>query len=242
MSLSIYVLNDLADLRLDEINSPKRPLASKTANKSDAIVLVSLLNCGGLAIALSYGVATFLIVLAEIVLGLGYSFKPLSLKDRFLAKTFSIGAGGMLASFFGGVAAGNINSAVIYAAIMFLVFLFVTSPINDLADMVGDKVDGRRTIPIVIGPKNTVKLAILVGFVPLASSLLALPRLGLSVLTLILFALLTARSITLLIPLLKEFSDPKLVRRHHKRIVPLHLLLQASLMLGTLPILPQSTW
>ena len=234
MSLSTYVLNDVADMRLDEVNRPDRPLVSRNASKSDAVLLVFILICGAAAIALSLGFVAFLIALAEILLGLGYSFRPLDFKNRYLIKTLSIGAGGIMATLFGGVAAGRVNSAVIYAALLFLVFLFATSPINDLADIVGDKADGRRTIPIVIGANNTVKLAILAGFVPLASSLLLLPWSGLSVLSSISLGLLTVRCTRLLTPLLKGCSDPKLVRRRHKGMVPLHFLLQGSLLIGAL--------
>ncbi|MCL5318426.1 MAG: UbiA family prenyltransferase [Thaumarchaeota archaeon] len=234
MFLAIYVFNDLTDLEVDAINAPNRPLALQSVTKTDALLLVLLLNFAGMAIGYWLGLVTFIITVAELLLGITYSVKPFNFKDRFLVKTLAIGAGGILASLYGGAATANsLNGSVIYAALLFLIFLFVTSPINDLADYVGDKAQGRRTIPIIIGQKNTVKLALAVSVVPLLSSLAVLPAVGLSRVTLVMFALLAARSIQLLAPLLKGYSSPQMVRSQHKRMVPLHFLLQASLAAGT---------
>src|SRR5947209_19930543 len=56
MSLSTYVLNDLADMRLDEVNRPHRPLVSRDASNSDAVLLGFGLIFGALAMALPLGV------------------------------------------------------------------------------------------------------------------------------------------------------------------------------------------
>jgi len=238
ISLAVYIFNDMTDQEVDKINAPNRPLTLHSVKKTDAITLILMLNLVGIAIGYWLGPLAFLVTVAELLLGITYSVKPFSFKDRFLVKTFAIGAGGMLASIFGGVAtSNNLNGSVIYAASLFLTFLFVTSPINDLADYVGDKAQGRRTIPIIVGQKNTVRLAIIVSIAPLLSSLTVLPGVGLSRLTLVLFTLLAARSIQLLTPLLKGYSSPELVRSQHKRMVPLHFLLQASLAAGTLPFI-----
>jgi geranylgeranylglycerol-phosphate geranylgeranyltransferase len=46
---------------------------------------------------------------------------------------------------------------------MLAMMVFVTSPLNDLGDINGDKEAGRRTIPIVIGKENAVRLSILIA-------------------------------------------------------------------------------
>ena len=238
MSLAVYVFNDLADLEVDKINAPDRPLVLRSVSKADTVVLVLLLNFGGMSIGYLLGFYPFLITVGEMILGVAYSVRPFSLKDRFLAKTLAIGAGGILAIIFGGVAAGSVNSLVVYAALLFLIFLFVTSPINDLADYVGDLAQRRKTIPIKIGRQNTVRLALLVAVLPPIPTLILLPAIGLNVLTPTLFLLLTCRSVQLLIPLLKKCSDPKIVREHHEQLIPMHFLLQGALALGTISLHP----
>lgn len=237
MSLAVYMSNDMVDLEADKINAPQRSLVLQSVKKSDALTLILLLNFGGMAMGYWLGINAFLITVAELVLGITYSVKPFSFKDRFLAKTLAIGGGGILAIIFGGVAAGNVNGAVIYAAAMFLAFLFVTSPVNDLADYIGDKAQRRRTIPIVIGPKNTIELAILAAITPFTSALFVLPVLRLNMITLIIFLILAGRSFHLLAPLLIKYPDPKVVRKQHRRLVPLHFFLQGALAIGILPIL-----
>lgn len=237
MSLAVYITNDMVDLEVDKINAPNRLLVAQFVRKTDVLILISLLNLGGMAIGYWLGINAFLITVAELVLGITYSVRPFSFKDRFLVKTLAIGGGGILAIIFGGVAAGNVNGTVIYAAAMFLVFLFVTSPVNDLADYIGDRAQGRRTIPIIIGPKNTIRLAISAAITPFTSALFVLPALDLNILTLILFSLLGGRSIHLLAPLLKDDPDLKVVRKQHKLMVPLHFFLQGALAMGILPIL-----
>ena len=44
--------------------------------------------------------------------------------------------------------------------LMLGIMIFVTSPLNDLGDISGDRGAGQRTIPIVIGKKRTLKLSV----------------------------------------------------------------------------------
>jgi geranylgeranylglycerol-phosphate geranylgeranyltransferase len=45
---------------------------------------------------------------------------------------------------------------------MLAMMVFVTSPLNDLGDIKGDKEAGRRTIPIVLGKEHTVLISLLI--------------------------------------------------------------------------------
>jgi 1,4-dihydroxy-2-naphthoate octaprenyltransferase len=52
---------------------------------------------------------------------------------------------------------------ILYSSMMLGIMVFVTSPLNDVADVVVDKVTGRKTIPIVIGSENSIKMAIILA-------------------------------------------------------------------------------
>jgi len=173
-------------------------------------------------------------MLFEVILGICYSVRPMSFKDRFLAKTLTIGAGGVSSSILGGAASGHVTPGLLFTAAMFFVFLFATSPINDLADYAGDIANKRRTIPIVIGPSKTVKLAIAASITPLFSYFLFSGLLVINLLSVVLLLLFTGRCLQLLIPLARADVDPHDVRRNHKKMVPLHLLLQGALAAGFL--------
>ncbi|MCP8305290.1 MAG: UbiA family prenyltransferase [archaeon] len=233
MSLAVYVLNDIADLEVDMLNAPSRPLVTGAVFRKEAFILVLLSNGIGLSVALLINLPAFLVDLAVLLLSISYSAPRIALKDRFLIKTLSIGLGGALAMVFGGLAAGALNSRVLYATIIFFSFIFVSSPINDLADYIGDKMQGRRTIPIKIGPKPTVKLAMLVSISLFGFTLCSFSSLGFNLLAPILTGLVYSAALFSVYPLLKHHKDPKYVRKRHKRIVILHLLLQASLALGS---------
>lgn len=100
-----------------------------------------------------------------------YSLPKISLKDKFVIKTCAIaiamacslllGASMYSGKDFGSEIAGTFGwigfqteGQLLYpmfAGAMLALMVFVTSPLNDLGDIMGDKETGRRTIPIVFG-------------------------------------------------------------------------------------------
>jgi geranylgeranylglycerol-phosphate geranylgeranyltransferase len=236
ISIAVYLLNDVFDLEVDSINSPSRPLVSQLVTKRDVIELVLFLNVAGTAIALFLGLATFVIALAEMLIGILYSVKPFDFKDRFILKTVCIGAGGVLANLFGGFASRVVNIDLVFSCAMFLIFLFSTSPLNDLADYVGDKVQNRRTIPIVIGPQRTIKLSILTSLIPPIASLVFIRTLNFNILAFAVLSLIAAWSLRLLLPLGRSEVNYAAVRSSHKKMVYFHFLLQGAFLLGSLAL------
>ena len=61
------------------------------------------------------------------------------------------------------VQAGGQMIYPVFSAAMLAMMVFVTSPLNDLGDIKGDKKAGRRTIPIVLGKENTIRLSMLIA-------------------------------------------------------------------------------
>jgi geranylgeranylglycerol-phosphate geranylgeranyltransferase len=236
IALGVYLLNDLFDLRVDRINAPNRPIASFAVSRKEAALFVLSLNVSGAAIGLALGAIPFLITMLEILVGVCYSVRPFNLKDRFVVKTLSIGAGGILANIFGGAAAGAINSDLMFSSAMFLVFLFCTSPMNDLADYVGDLAEHRRTIPIVIGPMRTLRLSMTAAIAPLVSCLILFPFLNFNPLSVVFLVLVAARASQLLVPLMRTGANPTSVRANHKKMVYLHYVIQGGLIMASFPI------
>lgn len=236
ISLGVYLLNDIFDSDIDKINAPNRPIPSHVVTSRNTSLFVALLFLAGISITYFLGPLALIIAAAEIALGISYSMRPINLKDRFLIKTLAIGAGGVLANLFGGAAIGIFNPILFYCAVMFVIFLFATSPINDLADYAGDKQSRRRTIPIVIGPTRTVELSIFASITPFVSAVVLSRFIDLNVVAIFLLSVLAARSIQLLWPLLNKGADVNLVRSNHKKMVVLHLLLQGAIIIGALAI------
>jgi geranylgeranylglycerol-phosphate geranylgeranyltransferase len=236
LSLAIYLLNDLFDVETDRINSPNRPLVSQSVTKRDILHFIIFLNVAGIGIAYYLGIATFLLSLLEILLGVAYSVRPFDFKDRFILKTASIGLGGVLANLFGGIASHVVNVDLIFCCAMFLVYVFATSPLNDLADYVGDKLQNRRTIPIVIGPQGTIRLSILTSLIPPIASLVFLRTLDFNILAFAVLSLIAAWSLRLLLPLGRSEVSYAAVRSSQRKMVYFHFLLQGAFLLGSLTL------
>jgi len=234
ISLSIYLLNDIFDIKVDKINHPTRPLVSGQVRKSDAIGLVVLLSM--LALGLSYAINTITLLLAVSYLSVGllYSIPKISLKDRFVIKTIAIAIGGFLTSVIGSSTTGMFDEKTIVSAISFMMLIFVTSPINDLADYVGDKNNGRRTIPIVIGQRNTVVMAMVIPFAIALLFWCFYENWNFNIVTPIALTLLAVISFFILKPLFVKMNDYKYVRKRHKSAVFLHYGLQIALVIGIL--------
>jgi len=234
VSLSTYLLNDIVDIKVDKINDPSRPLVSGQVSKSDAIILVTVLS--GTALGLAYVVNTTVLFLAMACLLVGslYSVPKISLKDRFVIKTVAVAVGGFLGSMIGSSATGMFDERAIVSAVSFMVLIFVTSPINDLADYVGDKKNGRKTIPIVIGQRNTVLAAITIPFIIALTFWFFYEYWNFHITAPISLTLLAITSFVILFPILSKTNDYKYVRKRHKKAVLLHYGLQIALVIGVL--------
>ncbi len=236
--LGIYLLNDMFDLEVDKINAPTRPLATNTVTREQTLLLILLLDVLGLTISFLFlGIFALIVAVFEILLGILYSVRPFNFKDRFIVKTMTIGAGGVLSNLFGGVASGVVNSDLLFCSAMFLVYVFATSPLNDLADYTGDKAQHRKTIPIVIGPDKTIKLSVLTSLVPPIMSLLFYETLNFNFLAVGILSLIAAWSLRLLSPLWSSKEvNYSAVRKSQKRMVYLHFLLQGAFIIGSLAL------
>lgn len=235
-ALTAYVLNDFSDLKVDSVNSPRRPLVTKAVGKSETLALILFLDLLALLIGATLGIVPFFVVLLELAGGIAYSFRPFSYKSKFVLKTLSIGIAGVVSSIFGALCLGyGIGPLVVYSSSMFFVYLFATSPLNDLGDIAGDVFESRKTIPIVIGSINTVKLSIFASLIPFVSSLLFFRFLGAGLLLPAIMGFVSLRSVQLLYPLLRE-PDRLRTREKHKKMVLLHFVLQLAFVVAIIPL------
>lgn len=269
----MYVLNDLFDADLDRINGKtKRPIPSGKVSKRQALVFVVLMNVVGLSVPiLANNVLGTILASTITLIGILYSLPKISLKDKFIIKTCAIGIAMACSLLLGAsmyfidnvgtdisimfywisVQAGGQFLYPMFSGLVLAMMVLVTSPLNDLGDIKGDKQAGRRTIPIVLGKENTVRLSMLITigiaisswmlYVTFLSSFdndairlndkigalsLALPLMVSGTCLLVIFHLLKV---------LKRIEDQNYIRESvSKKSMPLHLLLQLSLVVGCL--------
>lgn len=235
ISLAIYLLNDMFDLEVDRINAPTRPLLTGVS-RNEVLGLILVLNFVGVMISCYLGWLAVLVGSFEILLGIVYSVKPFNFKDRFIVKTATIGAGGALSNIFGGVSSGIVNLDLVFCAAMFVMYAFATSPLNDLADYVGDMAQHRRTIPIVIGAEKTIGLSIVASVVPAVAALVFYETLDFNILAIGILSLIAAWSLRLLAPLRAAGVDYAAVKIRQKKMVYLHFLLQGAFLIGSIAL------
>jgi len=254
----MYVLNDLVDADLDKSSGKKRPISSGQVTKAQALIFVILTNATGIILALiTFNLPSIIIALTIIGIGLMYSAPKICLKDRFVFKTTSIAAASMLCLMLGSSYAFNNSYGMIqhnynynsvgspnipilvcctYAALMSGSIIFITSLLNDLGDVQGDKAFGRRTIPVVIGKKNTVTLTIIIAATMIVISWISfysLPN-NIGLISPILVSLVASIATIKMANILKHLNDCEFIRKQHKKSMSWHLILQSALIVGAL--------
>jgi geranylgeranylglycerol-phosphate geranylgeranyltransferase len=235
--IGMYVFNDLIDSDLDKANGKKRPIPSGEVSKLQAWIFIIGTNSLGVALSLvTNNVYSLIISLSLVSIGIMYSAPRVAFKDKFLVKTLSIAVAMMLCISLGSSPFWNQNNSlglsILYPALMLAFMVFITSPFNDVADVIGDKLAGRKTIPIVIGSENTVKLAITLAGMMIAISWAVYFISNTGWITPLLVSLVSALTIINMRKTLTNLSNKEYVRKQHKKSMPLHLLLQFVLALG----------
>ena len=151
------VINDYFDYSIDLINKPDRPLPSGRISLKNGKYYAYLLFlagtvCGFLISYLTNNWIPFaIVVIADIILYLyAYTLKSTPVIGN-LAVGFMTGFGFV----FGGFSINNPHIVFISIYLGFFAFVMTTAReiVKDIEDVEGDKADGARTLPILIGKK-----------------------------------------------------------------------------------------
>lgn len=148
-------LNDVADLEIDRINRPQRPLPAGHLSRRTALVQSVVLALAGIGIAWWQRPALggmALLVTAALAL------YDLWLKRTALWGNLLVSALAAAAFPFGALAAGQLGRAWIPAGFAFL-FHLGREIIKDLEDVEGDRAQGARTLPLRTGAPFAAALA-----------------------------------------------------------------------------------
>ena len=161
-------LNDLWDAAADRVNRPagERPLAAGRLAASTAHLCVVGGTLLGFAAAGLVSGSAVLVGAGALVVMVAYS--PV-LKRRGLPGNVAVALVAGLPLPFGALAVGRVSVGLVPWTLAAWVHL-VRELVKDLEDEAGDQVLGRRTLPLVLGPRRTAQLAavLAVGFVPVS--------------------------------------------------------------------------
>ncbi|WP_298519907.1 UbiA family prenyltransferase [uncultured Methanobrevibacter sp.] len=158
------VINDYFDYKIDLINKPERPIPSgriSPKNGRNHGYLLFLLGtiCGFLISYLTNNWIPFAIVLiADIVLYL-YAYK---LKSTPLIGNLTVGFMTGFGFVFGGFTLNNPDIILTSIYLGFFAFVMTTAReiVKDIEDIEGDKIEGAKTLPILIGEKIPAMIAV----------------------------------------------------------------------------------
>lgn len=151
------VINDYFDYKIDLVNKPERPLPSGRISRKNGRNYAYLLFLGGTVCGFLISYLTnnwipFIIVLiADVILYL-YAYK---LKTTPLIGNLAVGFMTGFGFVFGGFTINNPSIILTSTYLGFFAFVMTTAReiVKDIEDIEGDKIDGAKTLPILIGTK-----------------------------------------------------------------------------------------
>ena len=157
ISAAALIINDYFDLDTDKINAPERPLPSGLVTKQEVVFLFGVVTVLGWGAAYLINLYTFGVAVVVWGVGLLYNwrFKKAGLLGNLMV-SFSVG----MTFIFGGVAVGRPFEKVVwlFAVLAFLINLGEETA-ADAMDLEGDRETGSRSLPVLIGRENTLKVS-----------------------------------------------------------------------------------
>jgi geranylgeranylglycerol-phosphate geranylgeranyltransferase len=168
ISATALILNDYFDVETDRINAPARPLPSGLVTKSEALWLSVIVAILGLFF--SYLISTDAFFVAFGVWGVGFlynwRFKKSGLWGN-LVVAFSVG----MTFIFGGIVVGNPFEVVVwYLAVTAFLIDLGEEIAADALDMEGDRATGSRSLAVILGPQQAMRIAVGIFGVVVAGS------------------------------------------------------------------------
>ena len=225
IAASGYIVNDIYDYNLDQINKPEKVVLGKFLKSRDAIIIYMMFNC--LAIVLSI----FLCMKIEqeiYILVFLLIIYCLWLYSKKLKKYKTIG--NILIAFFISLSILNVplfSYKNILSDDRFFVFLIISifsvlallinvkrEIIKDIEDIEGDKIHKVKSLPIIFGTKKSKLVTIIIGII-----------LMFAISSLITFQILILKSDLLLDVGGNQFSNPQIWGANYISIIYMFIIL-----------------
>lgn len=238
-----YIMNDLVDADLDRSNGKKRPIPSGLVSRREAWMFVALaFGAAVLLTMVTFSLISMIIVVLMLGIGVAYSLPPVILMKRFIVKTASIAVFYILCALLGMTSAYNFdlamdNPALVTSVLLTLALMvFISSTLNDMGDVEGDRATGRRTIPIVVGKENTMKLTMILAgsilAITWASYVIALIADHGSPVTTVTTTTIASIVLITLSRMRKGFQNAEFMRSQHKKLFPFQMIIHPSIITG----------
>ena len=241
-SLGVYFYNDICDLQEDlargkilDLTPASRPLGRGFISKRRMGVFSALMVALGLTASALINSKVLLAQLIFLALGFVYSTEPIRLKRIFLWKQVTIAIGGVISCLSAGLAAGIITIQLLYLTSVYVIFAAGFTPLLDIKDMESDRFGRVKTIPIVWGPRFTIRLALATFTASAVTTWIGFYGLGFNIVLPILGTVVLVAMAYVIYPLLGSFVDhERMLKTVYGRFLPLYFLFQFIVLLGSL--------
>jgi 4-hydroxybenzoate polyprenyltransferase len=153
---AVYLLNGVADVVEDRANGQARPIARGDLSRRSAVAIVWTLSATGLVFAATVSATQVLLVASMLGVGWAYSLGPWPLKANLAGFFAAVTALGMLTYLAGWSAAGGgrLTEPVVFFGLMMSLWMGLGGSTKDLADAKGDRLAGRKTLPVLLGDRR----------------------------------------------------------------------------------------
>ncbi len=243
VALGMYLWNDVCDFKQDVVgkdmvdqSASGRPMSRGLVSKMRMGVFSALLVVFGLTASALINLEVLLVQLAFLVVYVIYSTEPIRLKRIFLWKQVTVAIGGAIACLSAGLAGGFISIQLLYLTGLYVLFVVGANPLGDLKDIESDRAGGVKTVPIVWGPGATIRLALATFTAAAATTWIGFFGLGFNIALPIIGTIVCIAFAYVMYPLLSHLNDLEyMVNRIYSRGLPLFLILQIAVLVGSLP-------
>lgn len=152
-----FVLNDYFDLQKDKITHKRRVLPSGRLTPRLALLLCAFLVIPSLALSTELGLAGLAIDCITVVLLTIYSF----VNNRFGVWANAITAVSSSFTLIIGMAIGSYSPLILFTAIGTFFLIFGREIVLDIRDMIADERFGKPSLPIKLGERGALTVAII---------------------------------------------------------------------------------
>ena len=170
MMAGTMVANDVYDVEIDKVNSPKRPIPSGLVGSRNAVALAVVLSLAALGFSALLNLWTFLTALLALALMVYYNTRG---KKTGLRGNAVVSFNVALPFFYGGLAVNSINALLFIFSVVAFLANFGREVAKGIADVKGDSLRQVRTLAVVKGTSVAARAsaglfiaAVLLSFVP----------------------------------------------------------------------------
>jgi geranylgeranylglycerol-phosphate geranylgeranyltransferase len=157
ISATSLILNDYFDIESDKINTPERPLPAGLVNERDVVLLSIVVTILGFITGYLISLEALLVVILVWAVGFLYNwrFKKAGFIGNLMV-SFSVG----MTFIFGGIAVGKPFEEIVWFFATIVMLIDLGEEIAaDAMDIEGDRQIGSRSLALILGRENALKIS-----------------------------------------------------------------------------------